>query len=112
MNPSTDVPAKAAPAFVALSRFEIRNGMEAQVREAFVGRPHLVDSAAGFLGMQVMSPVENPAEIWLVTRWTDETSYHTWHKGHTYHDSHRGIPKGLKLVAGSARIQLFNVFAQ
>jgi len=104
--------APAPPQFVALSRFEIRNGMEAQVRAAFASRPHLVDSESGFLGMQVMSPVDKPSEIWLVTRWTDEPSYHAWHKGHTYHASHRGIPKGLKLVAGSAQVLLFNVFAE
>jgi len=41
------------------------------VRQAFRARPHLVDLAQGFVGMQVMSPLENPAEIWLVTRWAD-----------------------------------------
>ena len=98
--------------FVALSRFTIRNDMAEQVRQAFVARPHLVDQAAGFLGMQVMSPLENASEIWLVTQWSDEPSYHVWHKSHAYHDSHRGIPKGLKLVPGSVEIRFFNLFAQ
>jgi len=98
--------------FVALSRFTIRNDMARQVRDAFIARPHLVDTAQGFLGMQVMSPVENEAEIWLVTRWTDEQSYHTWHKSHSYHDSHKGIPKGLKLVPNSTEIRFFNLFAE
>jgi heme-degrading monooxygenase HmoA len=98
--------------FAALSRFTIRNGMAAEVRAAFVARPHLVDQARGFLGMQVMSPLESEAEIWLLTRWTDEQSYRTWHKSHSYHDSHSGIPKGLKLVPQSTEIRLFNVFAE
>ena len=97
--------------FVALSRFTVRNGMAGQVREAFTARPHLVDAAQGFLGMQVMSPVENPAEFWLVTQWTDEHSYRTWHKSHSYHDSHRGIPKGLKLVPEETEIRFFDLFA-
>jgi heme-degrading monooxygenase HmoA len=45
--------------FVALSRFIIRNAMAAEVRQAFSERPHLVDKAQGFIGMQVMSPLEN-----------------------------------------------------
>lgn len=98
--------------FVALSRFTIRNGMAEQVRQAFVARPHLVDAAPGFIAMEVMSPVENPAEIWLVTRWSDEPSYQTWHKSHSYHESHGGIPKGLKLVPGSVEIRFFDMFAQ
>lgn len=96
---------------VALSRFTIANGMTDEVRAAFGNRPHLVDDAAGFLGMEVMSPVDAPAEIWLVTRWADEQSYRSWHRGHEYHDAHKGIPKGLKLVPGSAEVRLFEIFA-
>ncbi len=97
---------------VALSRFTIANGMAEQVRSAFQQRRHLVDDASGFLGMEVMSPVDNTAEIWLVTRWSDEQSYRTWHRGHDYHESHKGIPKGLKLVPKSTEIRLFGVFSR
>lgn len=96
---------------VALSRFTIANGMADEVRTAFRQRPHLVDRAPGFLSMEVMSPVGDAAEIWLVTRWVDEQSYRTWHRGHDYHESHKGIPKGLKLVPKSTEITLFEVFA-
>ena len=98
--------------FVALSRFTVRNAMAEEVRQAFIARPHLVDTARGFLSMQVMSPVDNPDEIWLFTRWTNEDSYRTWHKSHSYHESHSGIPKGLKLVPKSVEIRFFNVFAE
>ncbi|MBE0612711.1 MAG: antibiotic biosynthesis monooxygenase [Burkholderiales bacterium] len=97
--------------FVALSRFTIANDMADQVRAAFRDRPHLVDSAPGFIGMEVMCPADNADEIWLVTRWSDEQSYRTWHRGHEYHEAHKGIPKGLKLVPGSAEVRLFEVFA-
>jgi len=96
---------------VALSRFTIANDMVEEVRSAFGRRPHLVDGAAGFLGIEVMSPLDRTAEIWLVTRWSDEQSYHAWHRGHAYHEAHKGIPKGLKLVPGSAAVTLFEVFA-
>ena len=99
------------PMIVALSRFIIANGLVEEVRSAFGHRPHLVDSAPGFLGMEVMSPVDRNAEIWLVTRWSDEQSYRAWHRGHEYHEAHKGIPKGLKLVPGSAGVTLFEVFA-
>ena len=97
---------------VALSRFTIANDMTEEVRTAFRDRPHLVDAASGFLGMEVMSPMDKPAEIWLLTRWADEPSYRSWHRGHTYHEAHKGIPKGLKLVPGSAVVTLLDVFAQ
>ncbi|MBC7769894.1 MAG: antibiotic biosynthesis monooxygenase [Phycisphaerales bacterium] len=96
---------------VALSRFKIANDMAEEVRVAFQNRPHLVDGAAGFLGMEVMSPTDSKSEIWLFTRWSDEQSYRAWHRGHDYHESHKGIPKGLKLVQGSTTIGIFEVFA-
>ncbi len=97
--------------FVALSRFVVANGKSDAVRAAFRGRPHLVDHAPGFLSMQVMCPIDGPDEVWLVTHWRDEQSYRTWHRSHEYHESHKGIPKGLKLVPGSANVRLFEVFA-
>lgn len=99
--------AQHTPAFVALSRFTIANGMEREVRDAFRQRPHLVDGAPGFLRMEVISPVDAPAEIWLLTYWADETSFKEWHRSHLYHDSHKGIPKGLKLLPKETRLTYF-----
>jgi heme oxygenase (mycobilin-producing) len=97
----------AAPGFVALSRFVIANGMIAEVKAAFRDRPHLVDSVSGYQRMEVISPVDHPNEIWLLTFWTDEASFRAWHHSHLYHESQRGIPKGLKLVPGETAIRQF-----
>jgi len=100
-------PQHGAAAFVALSKFVVANGMMAEVKEAFRNRPHLVDDAPGVVKMEVMVPFDNPNELWLVTYWADEGSYRIWHHSHEYHESHKGIPKGLKLVPRSAEIRLF-----
>jgi heme-degrading monooxygenase HmoA len=99
--------APRAGLFVAVSSFQIANGTTAAVKQAFLERPHLVDDAPGFIRMDVISPVDAPHEIWLLTYWTDEASYRTWHKSHHYRDSHRGIPKGTKLVPKSATVRFF-----
>jgi heme-degrading monooxygenase HmoA len=93
--------------FVALSRFVVANGLTPEVKRAFNERPHLVDGAPGFVRMDVLSPSDNPDEIWLVTFWRDEESFRVWHHSHEYHESHRGIPKGLKLVPKSAQLRYF-----
>lgn len=94
--------------FVALSRFIVANGMTSQVKAAFHARPHLVDSAEGFVRMEVLSPRDAPDEIWLITWWVAETHYQAWHRSHEYHESHKGIPKGLKLVPKSAQLRYFD----
>ena len=93
--------------FIALSMFAVANGMTKEVQQAFVDRPHLVDNVAGFVRMDVCSPLDKPEEIWLITYWRDAESYHVWHRSHEHHESHQGIPKGLKLVPGSARLRFF-----
>jgi heme-degrading monooxygenase HmoA len=92
-----------------LSRFVVANDMAAAVKQAFLLRPHLVDNAQGYVRMDVLTPEEAPNEIWLLTYWDDLASYRTWHKSHAYHESHAGIPKGLKLVPGSATLRIFNL---
>jgi heme-degrading monooxygenase HmoA len=48
--------------------------MADQVKDAFINRPHL-DTARGFLRMQVITPRDDPREIWLFTYWRDEASF-------------------------------------
>lgn len=84
--------------FLALSKFKVRNGMETEVRDAFLRRPHLVDGVEGFVRMDVVSPSADAAEFWLLTYWRDETSFRQWHQSHEYRESHSGIPHGLKLM--------------
>ncbi len=99
--------AGARAGFVALSRFVVANDMTEEVKRAFVERPHLVDEAPGYLRMEVLSPLDRPEEIWLVTYWRDEQSFRAWHHSHLYHESHARIPKGLKLVPRSAELRYF-----
>ncbi len=98
---------QAPSTFVALSKFVVANDKVAEVKAAFRQRPHLVDGQPGFVRMEVFSPLDRPAEIWLVTYWTEETSFREWHHSHLYHESHKGIPKGLKLVPGETEIRSF-----
>jgi heme-degrading monooxygenase HmoA len=102
-----DGESKPASGFVALSRFVVANGLTTEVKDAFRKRPHLVDNTPGYHRMEVISPVDHPKEIWLLTFWTDEASFRTWHHSHLYHESHRGIPKGLKLLPGETSIRHF-----
>ncbi len=95
------------PDYVSISRFRVRNGMESDVADAFRARPHHVEDAPGFVRMDVLSPAEDPAEFWLVTYWTDEQSFRAWHHGHAFHESHAGIPKGLKLDAAATELREF-----
>lgn len=93
--------------FAVISQFTVANGTTAAVKEAFRQRLHRVESTAGFLRLEVLSPFDNPDEIWLLTLWSDEASFKAWYRSHAYHESHQTIPKGLKLLSGHTKIRHF-----
>ena len=62
--------------WVTLSKFTVANSMSEQVQHAFRQCPHLVDSALGFVRLDIISPTDNSDEIWLITYWENESSYH------------------------------------
>ena len=102
----------APAAFLALSKFKVRNGMEAEVADAFRRRPHLVDAAEGFIRMEVVTPTDDDAEFWLLTYWRDEASFRQWHHSHLYRQSHDGIPRGLKLVPEATELRTFRTITE
>ena len=99
------------PHLFVISKFAVANDMTDEVKQAFRERPHLVDSAPGFVRLDVLSPRDTPNEIWLLTVWEDEESFTRWHKSHMYRDSHKGIPKGLKLIPSATEIRHFEHIA-
>ena len=80
---------------------------EAEVRRAFANRSHLVDGTPGFVRLEVLAPLDDPREIWLLTYWSDEASFQEWHRGHLHKEAHKGIPRGLKLIPGRTEIRHF-----
>jgi heme-degrading monooxygenase HmoA len=92
---------------LVISKFRVANGMSAEVKQAFVGRPHLVESAPGFIRLDVVSPSDAPNEIWLLTYWENLTLFQRWHKSAAHKHSHKYIPKGLKLDPTATQIRIF-----
>ena len=64
---------------VALSRFKVANGLEADVARAFRERPRAVEHTPGFLWLEVFVDGRDASIFYLVTRWTDIESFETWH---------------------------------
>lgn len=84
----------------SISKFEIKNGLEEEVKAAFKNRPGFVERAKGFVRLDVLSPLHNPSEIHLITYWESESDFEFWHRHHLK-ESHKHIPKGLRLVSKS-----------
>lgn len=92
---------------VVISRFRVANDKRDEVRAAFENRPGLVESAPGFVRLDVIQPADDPDQFWLYTVWRDEASFHDWHRGHAYKASHQAIPGGLRLDPEATEIRHF-----
>jgi len=91
---------------IAMSRFRVQNHREQDVRQAFLDRPRLVDDQAGFLGLEVFQDPADLAVFYLVTRWSDPLSFHSWHSSHAHHASHAFMPKGLQLDSAFTELRI------
>ena len=91
-----------------ISRFRVANDKTEAVDHAFRERPHLVENALGFHGIEVLRDTNDSAIFYLYTKWDDLHSYQAWHSSTAHHASHDRIPKGLKLDAAFTRIEILN----
>lgn len=91
-----------------ISRFRVRNGLEEEVRRAFLERPRLVEKAAGFCGFSVLTDASDPSVFLLLTRWSDEECFRTWHSSAAHHQSHEYMPRGLKLDSSFTSLTIGN----
>ncbi len=98
--------------FVVMSKFVVLNNMQTEVQNAFINRPQLVDKEPGFIRMEVLNPIDQPDEFILLTYWQDESSWQQWFKSHAYKESHRLMPKGLKLLPNSTEISYYQLISE
>jgi diguanylate cyclase (GGDEF)-like protein len=82
--------------------------MEGEVRKAFLNRPRLAEKAPGFCYFDVLTDAADPAIFLLLTRWTDDESFRSWHQSEAHHQSHELIPQGLKLDAPFTSLTIAN----
>jgi len=93
--------------FIAISQIHHRQRQDRRGKRSVQESSAPGRRRARIIRMEVISPRELPAEIWLLTYWETEEAFSKWHHSHLYHESHKGIPKGLKLLPKSARLRFF-----
>ena len=77
-----------------------------ELEKRFAERAHTVDGAAGFLGFQLLRPVQGEDRYFVVTHWQDEESFAAWRDGdaRAAHAGQHGKP-----VASGADLLEFEV---
>src|SRR6187200_892372 len=77
-----------------------------ELERRFAARAHSVDGSPGFLGFQLLRPVQGEDRYFVVTHWADEESFAAWrdgdaraaHAGKGSGESRRPVSSGAELL--------------
>jgi heme-degrading monooxygenase HmoA len=81
--------------YVSLSRLRVEEGRADELVAAFRRRAGLVDSADGFVDLQVWRSDRDPAEMVMVSRWRDRDAFTAYMKSDAHRVSHDRIDPEL-----------------
>jgi heme oxygenase (mycobilin-producing) len=82
--------------YVSMSRLRVAPDRAPELVAAFRDRAHLVEDAAGFLGLEVWQSDRDAGELIMVSHWTDRDSFKTYMKSDAHRVSHGRIGADLK----------------
>ena len=74
-----------------MSRLRVAAARSDALVAAFRRRAHLVDSAPGFLGLQVWRSDRDPEELIMVSRWRDRAAFTAYMRCADHRTSHDRI---------------------
>ena len=77
-----------------------------ELERRFAARAHTVDGSPGFLGFQLLRPVQGEDRYFVVTHWADEESFAAWrdgdaraaHAGEGSGEARRPVSSGAELL--------------
>ncbi|MBW3593325.1 MAG: antibiotic biosynthesis monooxygenase [Actinobacteria bacterium] len=100
----------APGAYVSTSRLRVGPGRADELVAAFRRRAHLVDTADGFLDLQVWQSDRDPEEVLMVSRWRDRESFRTYMRSEAHEISHARIDPTLQDAITLERLEHLHTY--
>jgi heme-degrading monooxygenase HmoA len=96
--------------YVSMSRLRVKPERAGELVSAFRRRAHLVDSAAGFVDLEVWQSDRDPDEILMVSRWRDRASFTAYMRSEDHRVSHDRIPADLQDAIALERLEHLHTY--
>jgi len=96
--------------YVSMSRLAIPAERATELIGAFRDRSRLVESADGFIDLQVWQSDRDAGEILMVSRWRDRDSFKAYMKSDAHKASHDRIDPGLKAEITLRRLEHMHTY--
>ncbi|MFD9892176.1 antibiotic biosynthesis monooxygenase family protein [Amycolatopsis sp. NPDC059027] len=91
---------------VKINAIEVPEGAGPELEKRFAARLHSVDDQPGFLGFELLRPVNGESRYFVYTKWETEEHYQAWAAGPA-REAHAG--ERAKPVASGASLLEFEV---
>ena len=75
-----------------------------EIAHRFAARAGSVDGQPGFLGFELLKPIDGREQWLVVTRWTDEESYESWRTSPAFGHGHGGQPGSVEDSSGATPV--------
>jgi heme-degrading monooxygenase HmoA len=91
-------------AVVKINAIEVPEGMGPHLEERFAKRASEVETMPGFLGFELLRPVEGETRYFVYTRWETEDDFQNWVKSSAFTRGHAqaGADHGGAVATGSS----------
>jgi heme oxygenase (mycobilin-producing) len=100
-------------AVVKINAIEVAPGKGAALEERFARRAAEVESMPGFLGFELLRPVEGESRYFVYTRWESEEAFRAWVESPAFTRGHAQAAKGAGgPVAHGSSLLSFEVVQQ
>jgi len=89
---------------VKINAIEVAEGMGPALEERFAKRAAEVEATPGFLGFELLRPVEGETRYFVYTRWESEEAFRAWVESPAFTRGHAqaGRDSGGTVAHGSA----------
>jgi heme oxygenase (mycobilin-producing) len=96
--------------YVSVSRLRVPAERTPELVAAFRRRAHLVDSAPGFLDLQVWQSDRDRTELMMVSRWQDRAAFTAYMRSPAHRASHARIDPELDAAIKLERLEHLHTF--
>jgi heme-degrading monooxygenase HmoA len=96
--------------YVSVSRLSVEPSRSDELVAAFQVRAGLVESHEGFIDLQVWRSDRDPAEVLMVSRWTDRDAFKAYMRSDDHKTSHARIPAELAEAITLERLEQMHTY--
>jgi heme-degrading monooxygenase HmoA len=96
--------------YVSMSRLRLPEAHVPELLRAFNDRAGLVDSAEGFIDLEVWHSDRDAEEVVMVSRWATRAAFTSYMQSSAHQTSHDRIPPALKALIRLERLDHLHTY--